>query len=110
MTYTSDYKQPKTITDSRGNTVHYEYDDKNRLLTKLTDAKGNATSYAYDANTDKMTEVARMVDGKEVKVSYTYENEKVTSIGHNGFTYDYAYDPFGNLESVYRFNGKKSEQ
>ena len=64
MTYTSDYKQPKTITDSRGNTVHYEYDDKNRLLTKLTDAKGNATSYAYDANTDKMTEVARMVDGK----------------------------------------------
>ena len=100
MTYTSDYKQPKTITDSRGNTVHYEYDDKNRLLTKLTDAKGNATSYAYDANTDKMTEVARMVDGKEVKVSYTYENEKVTSIGHNGFTYDYAYDPFGNLESV----------
>ena len=40
MTYTSDYKQPKTITDSRGNTVHYEYDDKNRLLTKLTDAKG----------------------------------------------------------------------
>lgn len=100
MTYTSDYKQPKTITDSRGNTVHYEYDDKNRLLTKLTDAKGNDTSYAYDANTDKMTEVARMVDGKEVKVSYTYENEKVTSIGHNGFTYDYAYDPFGNLESV----------
>ena len=100
MTYTSDYKQPKTITDSRGNTVHYEYDDKNRLLTKLTDAKGNATSYAYDANTDKMTEVARMVNGKEVKVSYTYENEKVTSIGHNGFTYDYAYDPFGNLESV----------
>lgn len=100
MTYTSDYKQPKTITDSRGNTVHYEYDDKNRLLTKLTDAKGNATFYAYDANTDKMTEVARMVDGKEVKVSYTYENEKVTSIGHNGFTYDYAYDPFGNLESV----------
>lgn len=100
MTYTSDYKQSKTITDSRGNTVHYEYDDKNRLLTKLTDAKGNATSYVYDANTDKMTEVARMVDGKEVKVSYTYENEKVTSIGHNGFTYDYAYDPFGNLESV----------
>ena len=100
MTYTSDYKQPKTITDSRGNTVHYEYDDKNRLLTKLTDAKGNATSYAYDANTDKMTEVVRMVDGKEVKVSYTYENEKVTSISHNGFTYDYAYDPFGNLESV----------
>lgn len=100
MTYTSDYKQPKTITDSRGNTVHYEYDDKNRLLTKLTDAKGNVTSYAYDANTDKMTEVARMVDGKEVKVSYTYENEKVTSIGHNGFTYDYAYDLFGNLESV----------
>ena len=100
MTYTSDYKQPKTITDSRGNTVHYEYDDRNRLLTKLTDAKGNATSYAYDANTDKMTEVTRMVDGKEVKASYTYETEKVTSIGHNGFTYDYAYDPFGNLESV----------
>ena len=24
----------------------------------------------------------------------------MTSIGHNGFTYDYAYDPFGNLESV----------
>ena len=35
-----------------------------------------------------------------MKVSYTYENEKVTSIGHNGFTYDYAYDPFGNLRSV----------
>ena len=53
-----------------------------------------------------MTEVARMVDGKEVKVSYTYENEKVTSIGHNGFTYDYAYDPFGNLESVSVGGGK----
>ncbi len=32
--------------------------------------------------------------------TYTYTGDRLTDIGHNGFHYGFAYDPFGNLESA----------
>ncbi len=100
MTYTSDGRQVESMTDSRGNVVRYEYDSNNRLLMKALDVKGNATSYTYDADTDQLTGVQKSVGKKAVKVAYTYENDRIKSITHNGFNYTYGYDAYGNLESV----------
>ncbi|MBO5460310.1 MAG: RICIN domain-containing protein [Ruminococcus sp.] len=100
MTYTSDGRNVASVTDARGNRVQYEYDENNRLLTKVLDAKENATSYTYDVNTDDLTEIKRSVDGEEAKVQYTYENDRISSIVHNGFTYNFAYDTYGNRKSV----------
>lgn len=100
MTYTSDRRNVESVTDARGNTVRYEYDEKNRLLTKETDAKGNPTFYGYDADTDRLLEVKRQMTGKNVAVRYVYENDRLKGIAHNGFKYTYDYDNYGNLKSV----------
>lgn len=48
MEYTSDGRQVKKITDGRGYSNTYAYDEKNRLLTSVTDAEGYTTTYDYD--------------------------------------------------------------
>lgn len=100
MTYTSDGRQVESVTDARGNMVNYEYDSQNRLLMKAVDAKGNVTFYTYNASNDQLTEVKKTVGGEEVKVSYAYRNDRIKSITHNGFNYEYGYDAYGNQESV----------
>ena len=100
MEYTTDGRQISKITDARGNSVRYEYDARNRLMTKAFDAKGKATIYTYDANTDHLTNVKKTVGSTDVEVSYTYVNDRLKTITHNGFNYTYDYDSYGNLESV----------
>ncbi len=100
MEYTSDGRQVKSVTDSRGNQTGYTYDSGNRLLTRVTDARGNATNYTYDANTDKLTKVSRTVGGQDVSVDYAYEKDRLTSITRNGVTFHYGYDAYGNQTSV----------
>ena len=90
MEYTSDGRQVKSVTDSRGNQTGYTYDSGNRLLTRVTDARGNATNYTYDANTDKLTKVSRTVGGQDVSVDYAYEKDRLTSITRNGVTFHWS--------------------
>ena len=105
MEYTSDGRQVKKITDGRGYSNTYAYDEKNRLLTSVTDAEGYTTTYDYDKNTDQLTRVKKNADGKDYVLQYTYEQDKIKTITRNGVTYGYAYDAYGNQTGV-TLNGK----
>ena len=105
MEYTSDGRQVKKITDGRGYSNTYAYDEKNRLLTSVTDAEGYTTTYDYDKNTDQLTRVKKNADGKDYVLQYTYEQDKIKTIIRNGVTYGYAYDAYGNQTGV-TLNGK----
>ena len=100
MTYTGKRKQVATVTDSRGYTTTNTYDADDRLLTQVKDANGSVTNYTYENNTDRLASVSKTVGGKEVKVTYTYDKDRLKTIGHNGFTYGYTYDVYGNQTSV----------
>jgi hypothetical protein len=43
----------KTVEDSLGNTVNYDYNETKGTLNSVTDANGKTTSYAYD-NLDRL--------------------------------------------------------
>jgi len=59
-----------------------------------------ATSYTYDANTDLVSSVSKTVDGKTYTNSYTYDLDKLSTITHNGFDYEFSYDSFNNPYQV----------
>ncbi|MDW8803207.1 carbohydrate binding domain-containing protein, partial [Clostridium sp. A1-XYC3] len=42
--------------------------------------------------------------GTTVTNSYTYENDKIKTISHNGFSYRFEYDSLGNTRQVYAEN------
>jgi RHS repeat-associated protein len=100
MTYTGKRKQVATVTDSRGYTTANTYDADDRLLTQVKDANDSVTNYTYESNTDQLASVSKNVGGKEVRVTYTYDKDRLKTIGHNGFTYGYTYDVYGNQTSV----------
>ena len=100
MTYTPDGRNVTAVTDARGNVTRTIYDDKNRLPKKTIDANGNEVRYTYDGNSDKLIEAVQTVGGEERKVRYTYELDDLKAIEHNGFTYSYTYDAYGNQKSV----------
>lgn len=99
QTYTEGGRHVSTVTDMWGNVTSYAYgeNDQGRLLTGITDASGATTTYGYDIN-DRVTSVSR--SGTDAAVSYTYEQDQLTSISHNGFTYAFTYDVYGNVALV----------
>lgn len=102
-TYTADGNYALTSTDALGNKASYEWMTQRGVLNSMTDAKGNQTLYRYD-NMKRLTAVSQKVtiDGAEERVrnAYTFTKDQMTSILHNGFTYGFTYDGFGNLEKV----------
>ncbi|MDD2376320.1 MAG: RICIN domain-containing protein [Clostridia bacterium] len=103
--YTTDGRFLNKITDARGKEVSYNYnfnettDTGSGTLASVVDAKGTTTSYEYD-NLDRMTSVTSVTDGKTYTNSYTYVNDKLSSILHNGFNLNFVYDNFGNTKEV----------
>ena len=96
MTYTADKSQVASVTDSRGNVTTNTYDAAGRLLTAVTDAAGGTVNYTYDANTDALTGVTQQTANGTASVGYTYTDDRLTAIAHNGFQYGFTYDAFGN--------------
>lgn len=88
------------VTDTEGNTVSYEWDETTDLLKSLTDGRGNKISYRYDA-AQRLSAVSQKVTignvQKTVTNAYTYKNDRLASISHNGFAYGFTYDAFGNM-------------
>lgn len=100
MEYTSNGNYLSKNTDCFGKTVSYEYDSANGHLKSMTDANGKKTSYAYDVM-GRLTSVSRTnkVNGADTTIAnnYTYENDRLKTISHNGMNYIFSYDSFGNL-------------
>ena len=97
--YTSDGNYISRLSDADGNTVDYDYNTDKGILDTVTDANGNATNYVYDGM-DRLTSVSKEVDGQTVTNSYAYEQDRLKSITHNGFSYNFTYDKFGNNTKV----------
>ncbi len=82
-------------TDEDGNTFTYDYSLLNGILNAITDAKNNNTTYTYDAS-GNLTQVS----SSNSSANYTYENDKLIAITHNGFSYNLSYDLWGQLTQV----------
>ena len=101
--FTSDKNHVSSVTDAEGNTTRYTWDTAADLLDALTDGRGNSLVYGYDSS-ERLTSVSQdvTVGGavKAVKNTYTYTEDKLTAIDHNGFRYGFGYDAFGNTTSA----------
>jgi len=101
LSYTMDGRNVKKIKDARGYETTNTYDAKNRLLTSVKDAKGQVINYTYNTKNDQLTGVSANVGGTTISNSYSYDSgDRLSSIEHNGFTYGYEYDGFGNQTAV----------
>lgn len=97
--YSSDGNYQTKLIDEKGNTTQYQYNETNGTISKVTDAKGGETTYTYD-NLDRISTVNKQVGQKTYSNSYIYEKDRLKSITHNGFTYTFIYDDFGNLKQT----------
>ena len=103
--YTSNGNYLSKYVDENKVSTSYEYSLTNGLLLSKTLANGSVISYNYDAIgllTSVSQDVTNVLTGDVVSMntSYSYENDKIKSITHNGFSYTYDYDVYGNVKSI----------
>ncbi|MDT8719689.1 discoidin domain-containing protein, partial [Clostridium sp. 19966] len=98
-TYTSSGNYTNSVTDAAGNSVKYNWDENRGVLNSVTDSKGNTTQYEYDSM-NELTRASANVGNTTVENKYSYSNDRINSITHNGFNYNFSYDGLGNNTSV----------
>ena len=84
-----------SMTDQKGNTTNYAYNDKG-LVSSITNPNDVSTSYNYDINHNLIN-----VSSSNHVNNYTYENSKLKTINYNNLTYTFNYDVFGNNTNIY---------
>ncbi|MCQ4023228.1 MULTISPECIES: DNRLRE domain-containing protein [unclassified Ruminococcus] len=94
-TYDSTGNYAVSESDQRGNVYSYDVNSLNGRTNSVTDARNNTTSYTYDAAGN----VTSVSSGNSSNF-YTYSANKLTGIGHNGMSYSFAYNSFGNIVST----------
>lgn len=95
--YSSDGTKLLSSTDSSGNTAYYTYDDSGFLKSVTAGSSSGTADYDAVGNLIEFSQsVTGLSDGTAMSNSYTYENDKVKTISHNGFTYEFEYDVWGN--------------
>ncbi|MGI6746448.1 MAG: RHS repeat-associated core domain-containing protein [Acutalibacteraceae bacterium] len=94
-TYTADGNYINSSCDSTGNMVQFSYNRENGNLNAITDGEGNTVSYTYNAMR-ALVGVSQLVsnlsNGTSISNTYNYSNDRLTSITHNGFSYNFTYD------------------
>lgn len=103
--YTTDGNYLSKYIDENNVTTSYEYSLTNGLMLSQKLANDSTVSYGYDAIgmlTSVSQDVKNVLTGDTVTMNtqYGYENDRIKSVTHNGFSYDYEYDIYGNVESV----------
>ena len=97
VTYDSTGNYVTAVTDQRGNTVSYNIDPISGLTGSITDPSGATTSYTYEED----SWLPLTVTSGDASVSYGYDAyNRLTQIRHNGFTYHFTFDKFGNTGTV----------
>jgi RHS repeat-associated protein len=99
-TYTVDGNYIATSTDADNGTVTYGYNTLNGCLDSLTDANNHTTNYGYDAYGLLVSVSAANSNNTTSSATYTYTNDRLTAITHNGFSYNFTYDIWGQLTQV----------
>lgn len=103
--YTDDGNYLSKYIDENNVKTSYEYSLTNGLLLSQKLANDSTVSYGYDAIGTLKTvsqDVTNVLTGNTVTMNteYGYENDKIKSVTHNGFSYNYEYDIYGNVESI----------
>lgn len=103
--YTPDGNYLSKYIDENNVATSYEYSLTNGLLLSEKLANDNTISYGYDAIgmlKSVSQDVTNVLTGDAVTMNteYSYENDKIKSISHNGFSYTYDYDIYGNVQSI----------
>lgn len=94
-----------------GRKTYYNYDPSNGMLI----SKGNNENsldnaqFAYNG-IGALTQVKQTItnsdgDVSELNTSYTYEDDRIKTITHNGCTYEYEYTPYGKVSQIQVLNG-----
>lgn len=96
LTYSSDNKFIKSLTNSLLAKKTYEVDQDNGLITSLTDTDNRTINYSYNNKNQLVT----ISDG-ETDIDYEYNSQNLLSkIITNGKYYKFDYDDFQNLYQV----------
>lgn len=103
--YTADSNYLSKYIDENNVSTSYEYSLTNGLLLSEKLANDSTVSYDYNAIgmlTSVSQDVNNVLTGNTVtmKTEYGYENDKIKSVTHNGFSYNYNYDIYGNIASI----------
>jgi RHS repeat-associated protein len=93
--YSSDGRYQISSTDERGNTTSINYNENRGTTTSIEDPNENLTSYTYDT----MDNLLSVTNGDTTN-SYEYNEDALTKINHNGFSYNFVYDTFGNITNI----------
>lgn len=81
--------------DQLGNTTSMTYNTSTGTLTSITDRNNNTIDYTYDT----LNRVTKVESG-DISNQYSYVNDNLSTITHNGFNYSFTYDRFHNLKNV----------
>lgn len=82
----------------------YIYDEASDLLIEQINGNGGKTEYEYDSNMNliRMTAaVSNLTNSLIMSNEYYYDNDRISSISHNGFQYSFDYGAFGDIEATY---------
>ncbi len=76
-----------------------EFDDRTGMTKTEIDSQGTKTAFAYDCS-DRLIEKSTSIDGVENTNTFTYAQDFLTSLSHNGFAVDYDYDNRGRVTKI----------
>lgn len=103
MTQTVEGNYYGSQTDINGIYTGYSYNQSNGQLMSVSANDDTVTSFTYDAMS-RLNSVSKTVNGlssgNKMTTQYTYENDRIKSITHNGFSYNYEYDVWGNVTAI----------
>lgn len=95
-----------SITDENGVVTYYNYNPDNGTLESI--ATGNSSyvqnlTYNADKLLTQVSQTITAVNGQSHNLtnSYSYTDDgDISSITHDGYTYEYSYDDYGNVTSI----------
>lgn len=103
--YEYDDAHYKTLVEDAGKKTYYNYDCTNGLLMskgRNIDTTKN-TKYIYSsvgALTAVQQAITTISGELHQNVSYTYDDDQISSIFHNGCLYEFSYNDFGKVENI----------
>ncbi len=90
----------QVVTDYNNSNTRYLYNTNTGLLTRTVDANSGSVLRTYNG-VGELASVSQTVSGLgTLTTSYAYTDDKISSVTHNGFSYNYEYDVWGNITSV----------
>lgn len=104
--YAYDSNNYVSLIENNGVKTHYNYNSSNGLLmSKGTNSDSSKnTQYVYNGigALTQIKQIVTNIDGttSNLNTSYTYEDDMIKTITHNGCTYEYEYNPYGKVSKI----------